>query len=73
MKRMPFSAAIADAPLRPYQVLVALFGLAMLVIDGIDLQSLSLVTPVILEEWTLIRSTKEMQTGKLTTGSNPDT
>ena len=56
MKRMPFSAAIADAPLRPYQVLVALFGLAMLVIDGIDLQSLSLVTPVILEEWGIDRA-----------------
>jgi len=53
---MPFSAAIADAPLRPYQVLVALFGLAMLVIDGIDLQSLSLVTPVILEEWGIDRA-----------------
>lgn len=56
MKRAPFSTAIADAPLRPYQVLVALFGLAMLVIDGIDLQSLSLVTPVILDEWGIDRA-----------------
>jgi len=56
VKRMPFSTAIADAPLRPYQILVALFGLAMLVIDGIDLQSLSLVTPVILEEWGIDRA-----------------
>lgn len=56
MKPTPFSAAIADAPLRPYQALVALFGLSMLVIDGIDLQSLSLVTPVILEEWGIDRA-----------------
>lgn len=56
LTRMPFNAAIADAPLRPYQVLVAVFGLAMLVIDGIDLQSLSLVTPVILEEWGIDRA-----------------
>ena len=53
---MPFSAAIASAPLRPFQVLVAIFGLMLLVVDGIDLQSLSLVTPVILDEWGIDRA-----------------
>jgi AAHS family 4-hydroxybenzoate transporter-like MFS transporter len=51
-----FSAAIADAPLRPFQVVVMVLGLALLVIDGIDLQSLSLVTPVILDEWGIDRA-----------------
>ena len=53
---MTFSEAIADAPLRPFQILVIALGLMMLVIDGIDLQSLSLVTPVILDEWGIDRS-----------------
>lgn len=53
---MPFSAAIADAPLRPFQIVVAAFGLAFLVIDGIDLQSLALVTPLILDEWQIDRA-----------------
>ncbi len=56
MKRTPFSAAIADAPLRPFQIIVAIFGLTLLVIDGIDLQSLSLVTPLILDEWSIDRA-----------------
>ena len=47
----PFSAAIADKPLRPFQWLVIAFGLLLLVIDGIDLQSLPLVVPDILAEW----------------------
>lgn len=54
--RMPFSAAIADLPLRPFQIVVAVFGLTLLVIDGIDLQSLSLVTPLILDEWSIDRA-----------------
>ncbi|WP_338245558.1 MFS transporter [Aurantiacibacter hainanensis] len=53
---MPFSAAIADAPLRPFQIVVAVFGLTLLVIDGVDLQSLSLVTPLILDEWSIDRA-----------------
>ncbi len=56
MRQSTFSAAIADRPLRPFQVVVMIFGLALLVIDGIDLQSLSLVTPVILEEWGIDRA-----------------
>ena len=56
MERKTFSEAIADVPLRPFQITVAVFGLLMLVIDGIDLQSLSLVTPVILEEWGVDRA-----------------
>jgi AAHS family 4-hydroxybenzoate transporter-like MFS transporter len=51
-----FSAAIDRAPLRPFQVTVALFGLLLLVVDGIDLQSLPLVTPPILEEWGIDRA-----------------
>jgi AAHS family 4-hydroxybenzoate transporter-like MFS transporter len=53
---MTFSAAIARAPLRPFQVTVALFALLLLVVDGIDLQSLPLVTPPILEEWGIDRA-----------------
>ncbi|MXO58741.1 MFS transporter [Altererythrobacter salegens] len=56
MRQSTFSAAIADLPLRPFQIVVMVFGLALLVIDGIDLQSLSLVTPVILEEWNIDRA-----------------
>ncbi|HSG32933.1 MAG TPA: MFS transporter [Sphingomonadaceae bacterium] len=52
---MPFSAAIANAPLRSFQIMVALFGLALLVMDGVDLQSLPLVTPLILDEWGITR------------------
>jgi len=51
-----FSAAIARAPLRPFQVTVALFALLLLVVDGIDLQSLPLLTPPILEEWGIDRA-----------------
>jgi AAHS family 4-hydroxybenzoate transporter-like MFS transporter len=47
----PFSAAIADKPLRPFQWLVMGAALVVLVIEGIDLQSLPIVTPEILEEW----------------------
>ncbi len=51
-----FSAAIARAPIKPFQWLVLAFGLLVLVIEGIDLQSLSLVTPVILDEWGIDRA-----------------
>lgn len=53
---MTFSAAIARAPLKPFQLAVIGFGLMMLVVDGIDLQSLPLVTPLILEEWGIDRA-----------------
>lgn len=53
---MTFSAAIDRAPMRPFQVTVALFGLLLLVVDGIDLQSLPLVTPPIIEEWDIDRA-----------------
>jgi AAHS family 4-hydroxybenzoate transporter-like MFS transporter len=53
---MTFSAAIDRAPMRPFQVTVALFGLLLLVVDGIDLQSLPLVTPPILEVWGIDRA-----------------
>ena len=56
MTQKTFSAAMADVPLRPFQGLVIALGLMLLVIDGIDLQSLSLVTPVILEEWGIDRA-----------------
>ena len=53
---MTFSAAIARAPLKPFQLAVIFFGLMMLVIDGVDLQSLPLVTPLILQEWGIDRA-----------------
>ena len=52
----PFSAAIADRPLRPFQWLVIGAALLVLVIEGIDLQSLPIVTPLILEEWGIDRA-----------------
>jgi len=52
----PFSAAIADKPLRPFQWLVIGAALIVLVIEGIDLQSLPIVTPLILEEWGIDRA-----------------
>lgn len=52
----PFSAAIADKPLRPFQWLVMGAALVVLVIEGIDLQSLPIVTPLILEEWGIDRA-----------------
>ena len=51
----PFSAAIADKPLRPFQWVVMGAALIVLVIEGIDLQSLPLLSPEILEEWGLDR------------------
>lgn len=53
---MTFSAAIERAPMRPFQITVALFALLLLVVDGIDLQSLPLVTPPILQEWGIDRA-----------------
>ena len=52
----PFSAAIADKPLRPFQWLVIAAALVVLVIEGIDLQSLPILTPLILEEWRIDRA-----------------
>lgn len=54
--QMSFSAAIARAPMKPFQLLVVFFGLLMLMIEGIDMQSLSLVTPLILKEWAIDRA-----------------
>ncbi len=51
-----FSEAIARAPVKPFQLAVVAFGLMMLVIDGVDLQSLPLVTPLILKEWGIDRA-----------------
>ncbi len=52
----PFSAAIADKPLRPFQWLVIGAALVVLVIEGVDLQSLPIVTPLILDEWSIDRA-----------------
>jgi MFS transporter, AAHS family, 4-hydroxybenzoate transporter len=52
----PFSAAIADKPLRPFQWIVIVAALIILVIEGMDLQSLPIVTPLILEEWGIDRA-----------------
>ena len=52
----PFSAAIADKPLRPFQWIVIVAALIVLVIEGMDLQSLPIVTPLILEEWGIDRA-----------------
>lgn len=49
-------AAINDAPMRRFQILLVVTILVVLIIDGVDLQLLSLVAPLILEEWNLERS-----------------
>ena len=54
--QMSFSAALDRSPVRPFQLIVVLFGLLFLVVDGIDLQSLPLVTPLILSEWNIDRA-----------------
>ena len=51
----PFSAAIADKPLRPFQWLVIVAALIVLVIEGIDLQSLPILSPEILADWGINR------------------
>ncbi len=51
----PFSAAIANQPLRPFQWVVMGAALIVLVIEGVDLQSLPLLSPEILKEWGLDR------------------
>jgi AAHS family 4-hydroxybenzoate transporter-like MFS transporter len=51
-----FSAAIAARPLQPFQWLVIAAALIVLIIEGIDLQSLPLVTPLILDEWGIDRA-----------------
>ena len=51
----PFSAAIADKPLRSFQWLVIGAALIVLVIEGIDLQSLPILSPEILKEWGIDR------------------
>src|SRR5690606_17979928 len=48
--------AIADKPLRPFQWVVIVAALIVLVIEGIDLQSLPIVAPLILEEWAIDRA-----------------
>jgi AAHS family 4-hydroxybenzoate transporter-like MFS transporter len=53
---MSFSAALDRSPVRPFQLTVVVFGLLLLVVDGIDLQSLPLVTPLILGEWGIDRA-----------------
>jgi AAHS family 4-hydroxybenzoate transporter-like MFS transporter len=52
----PFSAAIAREPLKPFQWVVIVAALIVLVIEGIDLQSLPIVTPLILAEWGIDRA-----------------
>jgi len=52
----PFSAAIADKPMRLFQWVVIGAALIVLVIEGIDLQSLPLLAPEILDEWGIDRA-----------------
>jgi len=52
----PFSAAIAERPMRPFQWIVIGAALIVLVIEGIDLQSLALVSPEILQDWDIDRA-----------------
>lgn len=49
-------AIIDGAPVGRFQLLLVAALLCVLVVDGVDLQLLSLVSPLILEEWELERS-----------------
>lgn len=50
-------AALLDArAIRPFQLLIVALVMLALVIDGLDIQLLSLVTPVILKEWAVSRA-----------------
>ncbi|HTM95216.1 MAG TPA: MFS transporter [Croceibacterium sp.] len=51
-----FSAAIERAPMRPFQWLIVAAALVVLVIEGLDLQSLPIVTPLILADWGVDRA-----------------
>lgn len=46
-----FNEAVSRAPLRPFQWMTFIVCLAVLVSDGIDLQLLGLIAPVIVAEW----------------------
>lgn len=54
--QMSFGAAIDRAPMKPFQWLIIAAALVVLVIEGIDLQSLPIVTPLILDEWGIDRA-----------------
>lgn len=56
MPQSSFSEAIAKAPMRPFQWVIVVAALVVLVIEGIDLQSLPIVTPLILDEWGIDRA-----------------
>ncbi|HEX9807359.1 MAG TPA: MFS transporter [Alteraurantiacibacter sp.] len=51
-----FQRRLEGMPIRGYQVGLVVLLLLVLVIDGIDIQLLSLVAPVILEEWQVQRA-----------------
>lgn len=51
-----FSTALARQPLRAFQIILVALLLLVLVIDGIDIQLLSLVAPVIIAEWGVQRA-----------------
>jgi AAHS family 4-hydroxybenzoate transporter-like MFS transporter len=51
----PFSEAVSNAPLRAFQWVTVAVCLLVLVCDGIDMQLLGLVAPLIIEEWGIDR------------------
>lgn len=51
-----FSAVLAGQPLHRFQIILVALLLLVLVIDGIDIQLLSLVAPVIIDEWSVQRA-----------------
>jgi AAHS family 4-hydroxybenzoate transporter-like MFS transporter len=50
------ASMLDDRPIRPWQYAVLALVLMALVIDGVDIQLLALVAPVILKEWGIDRS-----------------
>lgn len=54
--RPTFQQALAQRPIAPFQLVLVALLLLVLVIDGVDIQLLSLVAPVIIQEWAVQRA-----------------
>lgn len=54
--KITFSEAVSGAPLRLFQGVTVLICLLVLVCDGIDMQLLGLVAPLIIDEWGIGRA-----------------
>ncbi|WP_126174255.1 MFS transporter [Altericroceibacterium xinjiangense] len=54
---VPFSEAVSRAPLRPFQIATVAVCMLVLICDGIDMQLLGIVAPVVIEDFGVDRGT----------------